>query len=181
MTYQYGIPTSLQKTGQQWDFPDAWAPLQDLVIRGREAAVGRIPGPAPLASRGSAPWYWGGVNRGCEGFLWLFCSHGFPLSRHLCLPPPVQGTSPPFSLQTQALGKEHVGFSRGFKMEVLRLRPLSLLEESKVQAYAPSGLGTQVAQGPAWSGVGSRSGQVSFTSVPGSGFPAGSELDPNQL
>ncbi|XP_055278471.1 trehalase [Moschus berezovskii] len=33
-TYQYGIPTSLQKTGQQWDFPNAWAPLQDLVIRG---------------------------------------------------------------------------------------------------------------------------------------------------
>ncbi|VFV31203.1 low quality protein: trehalase [Lynx pardinus] len=34
LTYQYGIPTSLQKTGQQWDFPSAWAPLQDLVIRG---------------------------------------------------------------------------------------------------------------------------------------------------
>ncbi|KAI4564191.1 hypothetical protein MJT46_009989 [Ovis ammon polii x Ovis aries] len=34
LTYQYGIPTSLQKTGQQWEFPNAWAPLQDLVIRG---------------------------------------------------------------------------------------------------------------------------------------------------
>ncbi|XP_047733717.1 LOW QUALITY PROTEIN: trehalase [Prionailurus viverrinus] len=34
LTYQYRIPTSLQKTGQQWDFPSAWAPLQDLVIRG---------------------------------------------------------------------------------------------------------------------------------------------------
>ncbi|KAB0347135.1 hypothetical protein FD754_011992 [Muntiacus muntjak] len=34
LTYQYGIPTSLQKTGQQWDFPNAWAPLQGLVIRG---------------------------------------------------------------------------------------------------------------------------------------------------
>ncbi|XP_040114100.1 trehalase isoform X2 [Oryx dammah] len=34
LTYQYGIPTSLQETGQQWDFPNAWAPLQDLVIRG---------------------------------------------------------------------------------------------------------------------------------------------------
>nr|XP_023499994.1 trehalase [Equus caballus] len=34
LTYQYGIPTSLQKTGQQWDLPNAWAPLQDLVIRG---------------------------------------------------------------------------------------------------------------------------------------------------
>ncbi|XP_041494623.1 trehalase [Microtus oregoni] len=34
LTYQYGIPTSLHNTGQQWDFPNAWAPLQDLVIRG---------------------------------------------------------------------------------------------------------------------------------------------------
>nr|XP_012629059.1 trehalase isoform X2 [Microcebus murinus] len=34
LTYQHGIPTSLQKTGQQWDFPNAWAPLQDVVIRG---------------------------------------------------------------------------------------------------------------------------------------------------
>ncbi|XP_017451374.2 trehalase isoform X1 [Rattus norvegicus] len=34
LTYQYGIPTSLRNTGQQWDFPNAWAPLQDLVIRG---------------------------------------------------------------------------------------------------------------------------------------------------
>ncbi|ELK12045.1 Trehalase [Pteropus alecto] len=34
LTYQHGIPTSLRKTAQQWDFPNAWAPLQDLVIRG---------------------------------------------------------------------------------------------------------------------------------------------------
>lgn len=47
LTYRYGVPTSLQKTGQQWDFPNAWAPLQDLVIRGREAAMRQIPGPSP--------------------------------------------------------------------------------------------------------------------------------------
>ncbi|KAM4828133.1 trehalase [Thomomys bottae] len=34
LTYQHGIPTSLLNTGQQWDFPNGWAPLQDLVIRG---------------------------------------------------------------------------------------------------------------------------------------------------
>ncbi|XP_006890899.1 PREDICTED: trehalase [Elephantulus edwardii] len=34
LTYKYGIPTSLRNTGQQWDYPNAWAPLQDLVIRG---------------------------------------------------------------------------------------------------------------------------------------------------
>ncbi|NP_001075759.1 trehalase precursor [Oryctolagus cuniculus] len=34
LNHRHGIPTSLQNTGQQWDFPNAWAPLQDLVIRG---------------------------------------------------------------------------------------------------------------------------------------------------
>ncbi|XP_007523666.2 trehalase [Erinaceus europaeus] len=34
LTYKFGIPSSLRNTGQQWDFPNAWAPLQDLVIRG---------------------------------------------------------------------------------------------------------------------------------------------------
>nr|XP_020840328.1 trehalase isoform X2 [Phascolarctos cinereus] len=33
-TYRHGIPTSLQISGQQWDFPNAWAPLQDLVVKG---------------------------------------------------------------------------------------------------------------------------------------------------
>ncbi|CAK6448710.1 unnamed protein product [Pipistrellus nathusii] len=41
LTFQHGIPTSLRKTGQQWDFPNAWAPLQDLVIRG----LARSPSP----------------------------------------------------------------------------------------------------------------------------------------
>eukprot|EP00057_Strongylocentrotus_purpuratus_P027221 XP_011681695.1 PREDICTED: trehalase [Strongylocentrotus purpuratus] len=27
-----GIPTSLTKSGQQWDYPNAWPPLQDIVI-----------------------------------------------------------------------------------------------------------------------------------------------------
>lgn len=34
LNHQHGIPASLRNTGQQWDFPNAWAPLQDLVIRG---------------------------------------------------------------------------------------------------------------------------------------------------
>ncbi|XP_040832998.1 trehalase isoform X1 [Ochotona curzoniae] len=34
LSYRHGIPTSLRNTGQQWDFPNAWAPLQDVVIRG---------------------------------------------------------------------------------------------------------------------------------------------------
>ncbi|XP_058145162.1 trehalase [Dasypus novemcinctus] len=34
LSYTHGIPASLRNTGQQWDFPNAWAPLQDLVIRG---------------------------------------------------------------------------------------------------------------------------------------------------
>lgn len=29
-----GIPTSMGYTGEQWDFPNAWAPLQDIVVNG---------------------------------------------------------------------------------------------------------------------------------------------------
>uniref|UniRef100_F7CTA5 Trehalase n=1 Tax=Ornithorhynchus anatinus TaxID=9258 RepID=F7CTA5_ORNAN len=29
-----GIPTSLKRSGEQWDYPNAWAPLQELVITG---------------------------------------------------------------------------------------------------------------------------------------------------
>ncbi|KAJ8927271.1 hypothetical protein NQ314_020274 [Rhamnusium bicolor] len=32
--YRGGIPTSLQQSGEQWDFPNAWPPLQELVILG---------------------------------------------------------------------------------------------------------------------------------------------------
>lgn len=34
LTYRSGIPTSLRDSGEQWDLPNAWAPLQDLIIRG---------------------------------------------------------------------------------------------------------------------------------------------------
>ncbi|XP_055963619.1 trehalase isoform X2 [Sorex fumeus] len=34
LTYKHGIPASLKDSGEQWDWPNAWAPLQDLVIRG---------------------------------------------------------------------------------------------------------------------------------------------------
>ncbi|XP_066109734.1 trehalase-like [Saccopteryx bilineata] len=43
LTYQHGIPTSLRNTGQQWDFLNARAPLQDLVIRG----LAKSPSPGP--------------------------------------------------------------------------------------------------------------------------------------
>ncbi|XP_068236189.1 trehalase-like [Palaemon carinicauda] len=32
--YVGGVPTSLENSGQQWDFPNAWAPLQHIVILG---------------------------------------------------------------------------------------------------------------------------------------------------
>ncbi|XP_042218220.1 trehalase-like isoform X2 [Homarus americanus] len=34
LKYKSGVPTSLEKSGQQWDFPNAWAPLQHLIIMG---------------------------------------------------------------------------------------------------------------------------------------------------
>ncbi|XP_045610999.2 trehalase [Procambarus clarkii] len=33
-SYPGGIPTSLQKSGQQWDLPNGWAPLQYIVVLG---------------------------------------------------------------------------------------------------------------------------------------------------
>lgn len=32
--YDGGIPTSLENTGEQWDYPNAWAPLQALITQG---------------------------------------------------------------------------------------------------------------------------------------------------
>jgi len=32
--YVGGVPTSLLRTGQQWDFSNAWPPLQELLIEG---------------------------------------------------------------------------------------------------------------------------------------------------
>nr|XP_056709425.1 trehalase-like [Euleptes europaea] len=34
LSYTNGIPTSLARTGEQWDLPNAWAPLQYMVIAG---------------------------------------------------------------------------------------------------------------------------------------------------
>lgn len=34
LKYPGGIPASLIKTGQQWDFPNGWAPLNHMIIEG---------------------------------------------------------------------------------------------------------------------------------------------------
>nr|QYJ58449.1 trehalase [Eriocheir sinensis] len=34
LDYIGGVPTSMEDSGQQWDFPNAWAPLQHLIIMG---------------------------------------------------------------------------------------------------------------------------------------------------
>uniref|UniRef100_A0A8D2JF90 Trehalase n=1 Tax=Varanus komodoensis TaxID=61221 RepID=A0A8D2JF90_VARKO len=34
LSYANGLPASLARTGQQWDLPNAWAPLQHMVIEG---------------------------------------------------------------------------------------------------------------------------------------------------
>ncbi|XP_075230826.1 trehalase-like isoform X3 [Lycorma delicatula] len=33
-SYLGGVPTSLEETGEQWDFPNAWGPLQSIIIQG---------------------------------------------------------------------------------------------------------------------------------------------------
>lgn len=37
MMHMGGIPTSLEHSGEQWDFPNAWPPLQYMVIMSLEA------------------------------------------------------------------------------------------------------------------------------------------------
>ena len=36
--YPGGLPTSQNDSGQQWDFPNAWAPLQWFLVKGWEGA-----------------------------------------------------------------------------------------------------------------------------------------------
>ncbi|XP_072281547.1 trehalase [Pyxicephalus adspersus] len=36
LAYNNGLPTSFKNSGQQWDFPNAWPPLQHIVIEGLE-------------------------------------------------------------------------------------------------------------------------------------------------
>nr|XP_008511722.1 PREDICTED: trehalase [Equus przewalskii] len=95
LTYQYGIPTSLQKTGQQWDLPNAWAPLQDLVIRGRRQGWGPSQGFTPVTIEGQPSWSWGGRNRGCGGLSLTSLLSGPPTQQTFTSTPPVRGISPP--------------------------------------------------------------------------------------
>ncbi|XP_062995099.1 trehalase [Elgaria multicarinata webbii] len=39
LAYTNGLPASLARTGQQWDLPNAWAPLQHMVIAGLAKAA----------------------------------------------------------------------------------------------------------------------------------------------
>jgi alpha,alpha-trehalase len=34
MDYHGGIPTSLSHTGEQWDYPNAWPPMQSIIVMG---------------------------------------------------------------------------------------------------------------------------------------------------
>lgn len=34
--FQGGIPTSLEESGEQWDLPNAWPPLQEFVVLGED-------------------------------------------------------------------------------------------------------------------------------------------------
>lgn len=51
LSYKNGLPTSLAKTGQQWDMPNAWPPLQHMVIAGKRVTCGVWTGLLNLAAR----------------------------------------------------------------------------------------------------------------------------------
>lgn len=48
--YAGGMPTSLEHSGEQWDYPNAWPPLQHIVISGLRSAG------TPAATRLAYEW-----------------------------------------------------------------------------------------------------------------------------
>ncbi|RZC35606.1 trehalase [Asbolus verrucosus] len=54
MKYVGGIPTSMVETGEQWDLPNAWAPLQAIIIFGLEKT--EVPEAQELAKKLSDRW-----------------------------------------------------------------------------------------------------------------------------
>ncbi|XP_077288553.1 trehalase-like isoform X2 [Arctopsyche grandis] len=52
--YAGGLPTSVEHSGEQWDYPNAWPPLQHMVISGLRS-VG-VPSATRLASEWAARW-----------------------------------------------------------------------------------------------------------------------------
>lgn len=39
LQFPNGVPTSLRQSGQQWDYPNAWPPLQHMLIEGRVGSI----------------------------------------------------------------------------------------------------------------------------------------------
>lgn len=48
------VASSLRETGQQWDFPNCWPPLQHAVAKGAQASCGE--GGARLAAEMAHSW-----------------------------------------------------------------------------------------------------------------------------
>jgi len=51
-----GALTTLEKNGQQWDAPNAWAPLQLMLIEGLDGIRGKFGGAGPLADNLASIW-----------------------------------------------------------------------------------------------------------------------------
>ena len=59
------MPTSTSNTGEQWDMPNAWAPLQHLIVRALEAHSSSHPEAGELAYSLAEKWIrsnWQGYN-----------------------------------------------------------------------------------------------------------------------
>lgn len=119
--------------------------------------MGHIPGPSPFC-------IWSAwrvsllVRRRCEQSRWglslsLLVSR-LPTQQTCVSTPTCQGNQPSFLPPNPGPGEGARWLFTQLMMKVLRPRPLSLLEESKAQASAPLGMGTQEIQGPAGVGVG---------------------------
>ncbi|XP_018901981.2 trehalase isoform X1 [Bemisia tabaci] len=52
--HYHGIPSSLERTGQQWDFPNAWAPVQVFLIQGLDRT--NVPQAQAIALKLAQDW-----------------------------------------------------------------------------------------------------------------------------
>nr|XP_006821583.1 PREDICTED: trehalase-like [Saccoglossus kowalevskii] len=67
--YNCGVPTSMRESGQQWDFPNAWPPLQEMLITG--LADSSLDGAHDLAQRLANNWVY------CNWKSWSDTGHMF--------------------------------------------------------------------------------------------------------
>ncbi|VDI30626.1 alpha,alpha-trehalase [Mytilus galloprovincialis] len=97
-----GVPTSLDDTGQQWDFPNGWSPLQQIMIWSLES----IPQTKQLARKLASSWL-------DSNFLGWQRTRGM-FEKYNVLEPGTRGGGGEYDIQ------EGFGWTNGVALEILK-------------------------------------------------------------